>query len=579
VLTRSVYLQQDLVRQFIEAASDQERFAAVSELVGAGRVTELQASLERAKRAWSAVTNQRQDELLPLRQRLSMIEARLSELTTRASQAELGINPEEWVQWWETLATFGLTPVRIEPASRDAPATIDNAMKQLDALRRSRERRLQALRLLQADIAGLAHQALPEIPPLRDKMVTLQKQVEELKRGVGDEQTRMAKLRRVQANLQERNDQLMALATLALKHLEDRCPVCAQTYNKEATRRRLEEIAKSGTFDVRIQSEDKLSELFSALTAKEEEAAAAEFALSSAEQMEKARQIAEQALNKRLIELELINVDEADRIATISKAVVEADSSISRIAGLQRKGESLALRLAQSSAVLAINELRLEAESLRREADDRERLIAARHQTGEQAQCVIEALREAASAVVQERLHEIGPLLQDIYARIDPHPAFRLVMFLARVVRGKGQLATVVKDPVEAKESGLPAVVLSSSQVNALAVSVFLALNIGVPKRPLSLAILDDPLQSLDDINLLGLVDLLRRTKDRRQLFVSTHDVHFGNLLSRKLRPRNEKERTIVIELDAWSRRGPTVVTYDVQSDPVPFRLVTSQGG
>jgi hypothetical protein len=53
VLTRSVYLQQDLLRQFVEAASDQERFAAVSELVGAGRVTELQASLEHAKKAWS----------------------------------------------------------------------------------------------------------------------------------------------------------------------------------------------------------------------------------------------------------------------------------------------------------------------------------------------------------------------------------------------------------------------------------------------------------------------------------------------------------------------------------------------
>ena len=45
-LTRSVYLQQDRVRDFIEADSDRERFAAFSELVGVGRVTELQAELE-----------------------------------------------------------------------------------------------------------------------------------------------------------------------------------------------------------------------------------------------------------------------------------------------------------------------------------------------------------------------------------------------------------------------------------------------------------------------------------------------------------------------------------------------------
>jgi len=52
-VTRSVYLQQDLVREFIDSATAQERFSAVSELVGAGRVTDLQGDLERAKKAWS----------------------------------------------------------------------------------------------------------------------------------------------------------------------------------------------------------------------------------------------------------------------------------------------------------------------------------------------------------------------------------------------------------------------------------------------------------------------------------------------------------------------------------------------
>ena len=92
----------------------------------------------------------------------------------------------------------------------------------------------------------------------------------------------------------------------------------------------------------------------------------------------------------------------------------------------------------------------------------------------------------------------------------------------------------MVSDPIEQKNSDLPSAVLSSSQINALAVSVFLALNLGVPNPPLSAAILDDPLQSLDDINLLGLVDLLRRTKERRQLFVSTHDMRFGDLMAQE---------------------------------------------
>src|SRR5208337_348524 len=101
---------------------------------------------------------------------------------------------------------------------------------------------------------------------------------------------------------------------------------------------------------------------------------------------------------------------------------------------------------------------------------DLEKDVAARDKTGELAQRVIEALREAASAVVEERLQEIAPLLQSIWARIDPHPSFRVVTFFSQVFKGKGRLATVLSDPIEGKESNLPGAVLSSSQVNALAV-------------------------------------------------------------------------------------------------------------
>lgn len=84
---------------------------------------------------------------------------------------------------------------------------------------------------------------------------------------------------------------------------------------------------------------------------------------------------------------------------------------------------------------------------------------------------------------------------------------------------------------------------------------------------------LDDPLQSLDDVNLLGLIALLRRTKDRRQLLVSTHDLRFGRLLSRKLRPVSEGQRTRVIALEAWGPSGPTVRQDDAIRDPERLRI------
>ncbi|HEY4934092.1 MAG TPA: AAA family ATPase [Terriglobales bacterium] len=576
VLTRSVYLQQDLIRQFIEAASVQERFTAVSELVGVGRVTALQANLEHAKKAWSTVTNQRQDELRPLRERQTTIEARLSELVARSSQASSAITPEVWDQWWQSQSALGLKVTRVDPASRDAPAAIDNAIKQLEALRQSSERRLQAAGTLKNEIAGLATHPIPDTPLLREQVTTLRKQLEELRRVATEEQARLADLRRQQAELQETTEQLKALAVLALKHLGDHCPVCDQTYDKEATKRRLETMANAGISNAHRASEsDKLTDMLAAAAAKEKEVGIAESTLRSGEQKVMEGQITEERISQRLSEIGVRPNADDSREVTVEKVVAEAESSIQRAAELQRTGESLALRLAQSSAAAMIDELRREAEILRRENIDREKTISARNRTGELAQRVIEALRIAGSVVVEERLREISPLLQNIWARIDPHPAFRVIKFFTQVFRGKGELSTVLSDPVAEKDCEVPASVLSSSQLNALAVSVFLALNIGIPRPPLSVAILDDPLQSLDDINLLGLVDLFRQTKKRRQLFVSTHDGRFGELLARKLRPTDIDGRTIVIELEGWNRQGPIVTTREVKCDPVPLRLVS----
>jgi len=100
-----------------------------------------------------------------------------------------------------------------------------------------------------------------------------------------------------------------------------------------------------------------------------------------------------------------------------------------------------------------------------------------------------------------------------------------------------------------------------------------LALNLGVPTIPLGAAMLDDPLQSLDDVNLLGLIDLLRRTKDRRQLIVSTHDSRFGRLLARKLRPVSPDQRTLVITLAGWGRSGPTITQGEIPRDSEVVRI------
>ncbi len=578
VLTRGVYLQQDLIRQFVEAATDQERFSAVSELMGAGRVTELQTNLERSKKTWSTATNQREQEIGPMRERLAVVVSRLSELEGQASREGPAITSGEWGKWWNDLGALGVITTRVEAGSRDASRAIDDAMKQIEMLRRSAERRLQSARSLQEEMGRLAKSITPEVAPIRERLSKLRNEVREQKDLVDAEQARLAEARRLQTALKEEREQLRALATIALQHLGERCPVCGQEYDQAATKQRLEEMSKetAGHRDVDTLPE-RLPQLLAALEAKEKAAGGAEVDLASAERLVSERRVAEESLAKRLAELKIEGKNRQGQLAETERIALDTDSLITKLAELRRTGESLALRLAQSSAAAAIQELQQEAEKLRLDITTREKDVARRQGTCELAQRIIEALREAASGVVEERLREIEPLLQNIYSRIDPHPTFRLVTFLSRIVRGRGRLATVVSDPIDSKESDIPLTILSSSQVNALAVSVFLALNMGVRRPPLSVALLDDPLQSLDDINLLGLVDLLRRAMVRRQLCISTHDVRFGNLLARKLRPTGNDGHTMVIEMDGWNRRGPLVQTREVKGDPVPLRLVAAR--
>ena len=167
-------------------------------------------------------------------------------------------------------------------------------------------------------------------------------------------------------------------------------------------------------------------------------------------------------------------------------------------------------------------------------------------------------------------------MLQRIYASVDPHPAFRVARFLTSTSRGHGRVWTTVVDETAEKVEREPSTVLSSSQLNVLAVSTFLALNLAIETLPLQVVALDDPLQSLDTVNLLGLADLLRRVRVSWQVLVSTHDERLADLLGRKLRSVTPNGRTLVVRFEDWTRDGPSVEQYELPGDSAPLKLVAT---
>jgi predicted ATPase len=159
---------------------------------------------------------------------------------------------------------------------------------------------------------------------------------------------------------------------------------------------------------------------------------------------------------------------------------------------------------------------------------------------------------------------------------MDPHPAFTDISRATSYPGGHGRIKPLVADPTAGLKDRDPYTLFSSSQLNALAVSLFLGLNLGTREAPLEAVMLDDPLQSLDDVNLLGLVDTLRRTKALRQLVVSTHDRRFANLLQRKLRPVGNDGRTRIFSFSDWSDQGPIIEPDEIVSEPVQFRVAAA---
>ena len=573
VVTRSTYLQQDLVRDFIDKDSDQDRFRTVSELVGTGRLTELTTQLDRARTAWNTVTNGRREESRVIEERANNLRGRLDQLSDVTAD-ELAAEEQRWVNWWGQAQVLGLVERGVgDYRSAEAAANLDSGVRELVAYRRQTERRRDFVASLLHDIREHASKqpGHPEDIPAED-LDEARRLVDGASSALTEAKERAASEREALTKENEEREELRALARLALRHLVDVCPVCAQKYDAPSTRLRLESLVTAEQGDEPPLA-DEVNLRAASLEESERALAAIEEQQRTAEQLERASSAWIGERDRRLAEVSIENVLEPEKI---EQELENAGAALAKIAEdlatHEKAGEELALRVARSSESARRSELEEELEAAQKEHAELEAALRSRNETGDLATRILEALRESGSDAVTSRVVKIVPLLQRIYTRIDPHPAFRAVRFLTRISRGRGRLLAEVEDELGEVSTEAPEQVFSSSQVNALAVAIFLALNLGVP-TPLQLAMLDDPLQSLDDVNLLGLVDLLRRTKDRRQLIVSTHDPRFGTLLEQKLRPIMDGQRTRLIKLGDWTRDGPLVTERDVPQDPEPLRI------
>lgn len=130
-------------------------------------------------------------------------------------------------------------------------------------------------------------------------------------------------------------------------------------------------------------------------------------------------------------------------------------------------------------------------------------------------------------------------LINDLYRKIDPHPDYKTVTFKCDFSDTKPKLNVCVYQEKQ-DELIIPNLYFSTAQLNILSLSIFLAkaLNAKDDKgNPLECIFIDDPIQSMDSINILSTIDLLRSivVNHKKQIILSTHDENFHNLLKKKI--------------------------------------------
>ena len=149
-----------------------------------------------------------------------------------------------------------------------------------------------------------------------------------------------------------------------------------------------------------------------------------------------------------------------------------------------------------------------------------------------------------------------GRLINSLYQKIDPHPVYKEIKFKCDFGTDKPRLNVFVTD-INDSTSIIPTLYFSTAQLNILSLSIFLAKALNAKDNDgnsVDCIFIDDPIQSMDSINILSTIDLLRSISVNmgKQIILATHDENFHNLLQKKI--PSDRFRAKYIELETFGK-------------------------
>jgi len=148
-------------------------------------------------------------------------------------------------------------------------------------------------------------------------------------------------------------------------------------------------------------------------------------------------------------------------------------------------------------------------------------------------------------------------LFNQIYELLNPHRRFKIIDFNVDVTHNKIGINFNAK---HSKINARPEFLFSSAQLNTFGICMFLSMALRQNWLDLDTILIDDPIQNLDDINILSFIDFLRSLLDseaaKKQILISTHDERFYDLMIRKFQDYNVKS----FRFESYGKLTPDVL-------------------
>ena len=171
---------------------------------------------------------------------------------------------------------------------------------------------------------------------------------------------------------------------------------------------------------------------------------------------------------------------------------------------------------------------------------------------------VLEAQNKIMNQVFDTSLNKVW---RDLFVRLAPDEPFVPTFALSEIDTRRKHVKAVLETHYRSGgKGGNPRAVLSSGNLNTAALTLFLALHLSV-KPTLSWLIIDDPVQSMDDVHVAQFAALLRTISKQhnRQIILAVHEKPLFDYLSLELSPAFKDDKLLTIEIDR-ALNGKTVV-------------------